>query len=198
MTPQSTCMKALNLIYPIFIMLLLLYTYMYEMIACEWKLDIIKDTIVSLMFHYYMYKKYKQRFTRHWESFSHSLFLSFFLSFSLPLSLPHEAPISGVIHIPLYHVATIKYQKRKALNEEPWYHHKDGLDLSKQTINQSHLCLSNSLVRARHLLQVSDEDDPSFCLTDEDDPAVWMIQKHNLDQREVTLAVSSHYGWNLF
>ena len=36
-----------------------------------------------------------------------------------------------------YHVTTVKYQKRKDWNEEPWYHHKDGLGLSKQTINQN-------------------------------------------------------------
>ncbi|XP_046577481.1 uncharacterized protein LOC124285315 [Haliotis rubra] len=36
--------KVLNVVYPVLIILLLLYTYIYEMVACEWKLDVKKDT----------------------------------------------------------------------------------------------------------------------------------------------------------
>ncbi|XP_071085706.1 uncharacterized protein [Haliotis cracherodii] len=36
--------KVLNMVYPVLIILLLLYTYIYEMVACEWKLDVKKDT----------------------------------------------------------------------------------------------------------------------------------------------------------
>ncbi|KAL3847968.1 hypothetical protein ACJMK2_018856 [Sinanodonta woodiana] len=36
--------QVLNLIYPLFITLLLIYTYIYEIVACQWKLDVRKDT----------------------------------------------------------------------------------------------------------------------------------------------------------
>ncbi|KAK3583643.1 hypothetical protein CHS0354_021379 [Potamilus streckersoni] len=36
--------QVFNIIYPMFIMLLLLYTYIYEIVACQWKLDVRKDT----------------------------------------------------------------------------------------------------------------------------------------------------------
>ncbi|XP_033760317.1 uncharacterized protein LOC117342308 isoform X1 [Pecten maximus] len=34
----------LNIFYPVFIVILLLYTYVYEVVACQWKLNIHKDT----------------------------------------------------------------------------------------------------------------------------------------------------------
>ncbi|OWF55327.1 uncharacterized protein LOC110461386 [Mizuhopecten yessoensis] len=34
----------LNILYPVFIVILLLYTYVYEVVACQWKLNIHKDT----------------------------------------------------------------------------------------------------------------------------------------------------------
>ena len=37
----------LNIIYPVLIICLLLYTYVYEIVACQWKLDLHKDTQVS-------------------------------------------------------------------------------------------------------------------------------------------------------
>lgn len=36
----------LNIVYPVFIVCLLLYTYIYEIVACQWKLDLHKDTQV--------------------------------------------------------------------------------------------------------------------------------------------------------
>lgn len=36
--------KILNIFYPVFIMLMLFYTYGYEIIACQWKLNLQKDT----------------------------------------------------------------------------------------------------------------------------------------------------------
>lgn len=36
----------LNIVYPMFIVCLLLYTYIYEIVACQWKLDLHKDTQV--------------------------------------------------------------------------------------------------------------------------------------------------------
>ncbi|XP_022286592.2 uncharacterized protein LOC111099567 isoform X1 [Crassostrea virginica] len=36
----------LNIIYPVLIICLLLYTYVYEIVACQWKLDLHKDTQV--------------------------------------------------------------------------------------------------------------------------------------------------------
>ncbi|KAH9509401.1 hypothetical protein Btru_045800 [Bulinus truncatus] len=36
--------KCINFVYPAFMSLLLLYTYMYEILACEWKLDITTDS----------------------------------------------------------------------------------------------------------------------------------------------------------
>ncbi|XP_050413714.2 uncharacterized protein LOC126828156 isoform X1 [Patella vulgata] len=36
--------RTLNLIYPSLIVLLLIYTYIYEMVACQWKLNVQKDT----------------------------------------------------------------------------------------------------------------------------------------------------------
>ena len=39
--------QLLNTIYPIFIVLMLFYTYIYEIIACQWKLNIQKDTQVG-------------------------------------------------------------------------------------------------------------------------------------------------------
>ncbi|KAK7090265.1 uncharacterized protein [Littorina saxatilis] len=44
--PKSWRLRLLNFVYPVMIVLLLLYTYMYEMIACEWKLDIKKDLVI--------------------------------------------------------------------------------------------------------------------------------------------------------
>ena len=46
-TPRSWKLRVLNIVYPLLIILLLLYTYMYEIFACEWKLNIEKDTLVS-------------------------------------------------------------------------------------------------------------------------------------------------------
>lgn len=37
----------LNIVYPVFIVCLLLYTYIYEIVACQWKLDLHKDTQVK-------------------------------------------------------------------------------------------------------------------------------------------------------
>ncbi|XP_076435332.1 uncharacterized protein LOC143275244 [Babylonia areolata] len=45
-TPRSWWLRVLNVVYPVLVVLLLLYTYMYEMIACEWKLNVVKDTKV--------------------------------------------------------------------------------------------------------------------------------------------------------
>lgn len=39
-------MTVLNVVYPIFVVCLLLYTYVYEIVACQWKLDLHKDTQV--------------------------------------------------------------------------------------------------------------------------------------------------------
>ncbi|KAL4220209.1 hypothetical protein ACF0H5_020617 [Mactra antiquata] len=40
--------KFLNTLYPIFIILMLIYTYGYEIIACQWKLNVTKDTQQSI------------------------------------------------------------------------------------------------------------------------------------------------------
>ncbi|KAL8612343.1 hypothetical protein ACOMHN_020162 [Nucella lapillus] len=42
--PRSWQLRTLNFLYPVLIILLLLYTYTYEMIACEWKLNVVQDT----------------------------------------------------------------------------------------------------------------------------------------------------------
>lgn len=38
--------KIVNFLYPMLMVLLLLYTYMYEILACEWKLNIATDSKV--------------------------------------------------------------------------------------------------------------------------------------------------------
>ncbi|XP_041358803.1 uncharacterized protein LOC121375421 [Gigantopelta aegis] len=38
--------RIVNVVYPSVIVLLLIYTYIYEMVACEWKLNLKKDTLV--------------------------------------------------------------------------------------------------------------------------------------------------------
>ena len=43
--------QLLNTLYPIFIVLMLFYTYIYEIIACQWKLNIQKDTQVGYFIH---------------------------------------------------------------------------------------------------------------------------------------------------
>ncbi|XP_056005293.1 uncharacterized protein LOC125659305 isoform X2 [Ostrea edulis] len=42
----SKRLTVLNVVYPIFVVCLLLYTYVYEIVACQWKLDLHKDTQV--------------------------------------------------------------------------------------------------------------------------------------------------------
>ncbi|KAK7475503.1 hypothetical protein BaRGS_00033259 [Batillaria attramentaria] len=44
--PRSLKYRILNLVYPTLIILLLMYTYTYEMIACEWKLDVTQDILI--------------------------------------------------------------------------------------------------------------------------------------------------------
>ncbi|XP_052217457.1 uncharacterized protein LOC127835188 isoform X1 [Dreissena polymorpha] len=39
--------KVLNTVYPMFIVVMLFYTYCYEIVACQWKLNIYKDTQVA-------------------------------------------------------------------------------------------------------------------------------------------------------
>lgn len=34
----------LNTVYPVFIVMLLWYVYVYEIVACQWKLNVKKDT----------------------------------------------------------------------------------------------------------------------------------------------------------
>ncbi|KAJ8313462.1 hypothetical protein KUTeg_008985 [Tegillarca granosa] len=36
--------SCLNFVYPLFVVSLLLYTYVYEIVACQWKLNVQKDT----------------------------------------------------------------------------------------------------------------------------------------------------------
>lgn len=40
----SKVYSLLNTIYPVFIVLLLWYVYIYEIVACQWKLNVKKDT----------------------------------------------------------------------------------------------------------------------------------------------------------
>jgi len=41
--------KVLNTMYPVFIVMLLFYTYGYEIIACQWKLNVEIDTQVRFV-----------------------------------------------------------------------------------------------------------------------------------------------------
>lgn len=43
--------QILNILYLILIVGLLMYTYVYEIFACQWKLDIHKDTRVRFLAH---------------------------------------------------------------------------------------------------------------------------------------------------
>lgn len=39
--------QILNIVYPVCIVLLLFYTYIYEIVACQWKLNVLTDIEVS-------------------------------------------------------------------------------------------------------------------------------------------------------
>ncbi|XP_013381224.1 uncharacterized protein LOC106152253 [Lingula anatina] len=46
-TPQRLGWDLLNFIYPVTVVLLLLYTYVYEVVSCQWKLNVRTDTRVK-------------------------------------------------------------------------------------------------------------------------------------------------------
>ncbi len=41
-------MRILNIVYPLFVFILLLFNYVYEIIVCQGKLDVAKETSVKL------------------------------------------------------------------------------------------------------------------------------------------------------